>query len=209
MKLINLKQIPIRYINLQKDTLKRQAMSEMLEGHNAVRVDAHYIEDNPVLALSYSQKIALDSMSTPGLVLEDDCVKNYSQDELFVPDDADIVFLGVWKMDKPLFSAGNKIPPYEPSYGDSWYRIYSMLSSHAILYVSDRGKEIAMAAYDLAIRSGLWNDAILNRALPFIKAYAPKVPLFYQTSMLEQTNIVLEPIDSFEDIPGDFTPDDL
>lgn len=187
--LIDITQIPVSYINLNKDYAKNTKMQDMLSQFSDVtRVEAEYIRDNAVLALSKSQKKAIDGLSVPGIILEDDCVKATFRSELDVPDDADIVFLGIWEMTKPAIPAGKYLPAYT-SVNDDWVRVFSMHGSHAIMFVSETGKRIASQAYEIASRTELWNDAILNRILPFIKAYAPKYPVFKQTSQLELTDI--------------------
>jgi hypothetical protein len=185
----NLKEIPVRYINLLQDTDKNIKMISLLDGYEDVeRVDATYIPDNKILALSMSQERSLRSLPTPGLILEDDCEKFYYRDELEVPDDADIVFLGIWQPERPAFRNGKMVPAYE-SIDRDWVKVYNMVGSHAIMYVSDKGKDIALKAYELSVRTGLWNDIVLSRALPFINAYAPKYPLFYQTSMEKESRV--------------------
>lgn len=187
--LIDLTKIPVAYINLDKDFAKRSKMEELLSGYKDVtRIEATYIKDNGVKALAESQKAAVASISVPGLVLEDDCVKANYRTTINVPDDADIVFLGIWQLERPAIPSGKYLPAYE-SINEEIARVYTMHGSHAILYVSELGKKIASQAYEIASRTELWNDAILNRALPFIKAYAVKQPIFYQTSNEIETNI--------------------
>ena len=187
--LINIETIPVAYINLSRDTAKNAAMQTMLaDFSNVNRIEAVLDKNNAVLGLAKSQKIAVDSITVPGIVLEDDCVKASFRSELDVPDDADIVFLGIWEQTKPAIPAGKYLPAYT-SVNDDWVRVFSMNGSHAIMFVSETGKKIASQAYEIASRTELWNDAILNRALPFIKAYAPKYPVFKQTSQLEATDI--------------------
>jgi hypothetical protein len=188
--IVNLQEIHTRYINLQQDVAKNDKMIQMLSNNkDFLRVDATYIDGNSILALSKSQRKALESLPVPGVILEDDCVKFNYLEEIDVPDDADIVFLGIWKPERPLFNSGDMIPSYE-EYNKDWVRVYSMVGSHAIMYVSDKGKDVALKAYDLAIRTGLWNDIVLSRALPFINTYALKKPIFYQTSMEQETKVL-------------------
>ena len=187
--LIDLTKIETKYINVLSDSDKNNSMIRMLSGfENVSRVDAVTIKGNRILAIAMSHQKALADLSTPGLILEDDCIKYHYRDVIDVPDDADIVFLGIWDMDKPPFSQGVFIPAYK-SINDDWVRVYAMTGAHAILYVSELGKKIAMGAYDMAVKTQLWNDIMLSRTLPFIKAYAPKLPLFYQSSMEENTKI--------------------
>lgn len=194
--LIDITKTPVSYINLKQDYVKNNKMQDMLgQFSNVTRVEAEYIKDNGILALAKSQKKAIDGLSVPGIILEDDCVKANFRSEISVPDDADIVFLGIWDMTRPAINSGKYLPAFE-NYNEDFVRVYSMHGSHAIMFVSELGKKIASQAYEIASRTELWNDAVLNRALPFIKAYAPKSPLFKQTSQLELTDIVY---------PDDFT----
>ena len=186
--LIDLYETHTRYINLTSDINKNLAMQELLKDFTKCeRVDAVF-GDNKILALTKSHKKALKDLTTPGIVLEDDCVPFKKVRHLDVPDDADIVFLGIWKADRPVFRNGVWIPPYE-EVSDELVRVYSMLGSHAIMYTSEKGKAIALEAYELAIRTEAWNDVILSRVLPYIKAYAPKKPVFAQTSMYDESAI--------------------
>lgn len=212
--LIDIQNIPISYINLEKDYMKNIAIQEMLYGYsNLNRIEATYIKDNHVLALAMSQKDALDSITVPGLILEDDCVKANFRTQINVPDDADIVFLGIWDMDKPAIPSGKYLPAYE-IHDEDFVKVYSMNGSHAILFVSELGKQVASRAYDISIRTELWNDSILNRVLPFVNAYALRSPIFAQTSQLDKTNIeysgefeIRDPnyLDSLINIPDDIS----
>jgi hypothetical protein len=186
---LDLRNVPTSYINISEDWDKRvQAEYLLREFKDVSRVNAIKL-DNKILALSMSQeKALLANTSVPCLVLEDDCTEYDMQFEIDIPDDADIVFLGIWDMDEFVFKTGSPIPPYE-KLDDNWHRVYNMLGSHAILYVSEIGRSVALKAYDLAIKTEFWNDVVLGRALPFINAYALKKPIFYQTSMIKSSKI--------------------
>lgn len=187
--LIDITKIPVSYINLKKDYAKNLAMQDLLgQFDNVNRIEATYIKDNAVKALAMSQKEAVQSITTPGIVLEDDCIKANFRTTIEVPNDADIVFLGIWDVDSPAIPSGKYLPAWV-GYNDDLVKVNSMNGSHAILFVSELGKMIAERAYDVAAQTELWNDAILNRVLPFINAYALRKPIFAQTSQLELTDI--------------------
>lgn len=187
--LIDISNIDVAYINLERDYVKNIAMQELLTDYsNVTRIEPTYMPEDPVLSLAMAQKEAVDSITVPGLVLEDDCVKSNYRTQIEVPDDADIVFLGIWDVEKPAIPAGKYLPAYK-IHNDDFVRVYSMHGSHAILYVSELGKTVASRAYAIASATGLWNDSILNRVLPFIKTYAVRQPIFAQTSQLYKTNI--------------------
>lgn len=187
--LINLFETHTKYINLDSDIDKNLKMQELLQDFTKYeRVEAVYLEHDKILALTKSHKKALQDLDTPGIVLEDDCVFFKKERYIDVPNDADIVFLGIWEANRPVFRNGPLIPPYE-EVNESLVRVYSMLGSHAIMYTSEKGKAVALEAYELAIRTEAWNDVMLNRVLPYIKAYAPKKPVFAQTSMYKESAI--------------------
>lgn len=186
---IDITQIPVAYINLERDYMKNMQMQSMLtDFSNVIRINATYIQDDPVTALAMSQSEAIGSITVPGLILEDDCVPANYRTQIEVPDDADIVFLGIWDIEKPAIPSGYPLPAYE-IYNEDLVKVYSMQGSHAILFVSELGKQIGQRAYEIATTTKLWNDSILKLALPFINAYALRQPIFAQTSNLELTNI--------------------
>ena len=186
---IDITQIPVAYINLERDYMRNTQMQEMLSDYsNVTRINATYIKDDSVTALALSQSEAINSIAVPGLILEDDCVPADYRTQIEIPDDADIVFLGIWDVTRPAITSGEYLPAYE-IYDEDFVKVYSMQGSHAILFVSELGKQVGQRAYSISARTKVWNDAILNRALPFINAYAFRQPIFFQTSHPELTNI--------------------
>ena len=136
---INLLDIPVYFINLDRDTDKRAYLEKTLKEvgfKNINRIDA--IKGNPgIVGLSKSQNLALNQIPAPFIVLEDDCDIKHFVAEIEVPDDADAVYLGnsPWgRVDgyHGLMLRATKVENYP-----EMYRIYNMLSSHAILYLTD------------------------------------------------------------------------
>ena len=115
------------------------------------------------------------------VLLEDDVSLAYDLPECFeVPDDADMLYLGIslagWWSDgwryETVFEQVHDFP--------SIVRVTNMLSSHAIMLLSARGRDVYLnsmisSAYD----SRPW-DINLCIALPTLRAYALKHPLFFQ-----------------------------
>lgn len=189
--LIHIPDIQTKYINVATDVAKNRNMQKLLANFkNFERLDATVLP-NVILALSYSHHRALSSMEAPCIILEDDCVEYEFRDTVEIPSDADILFLGAWKDVPKPFRSGKFVPAYE-KVTDDVLRLYSMLGSHAIMYVSERGRDAALKAYEMAIRTEVWNDVMLSRTLPFLNAYVLSKPLFAQTSMYDETAIDLE-----------------
>jgi hypothetical protein len=188
--IINIQDIETKYINVAAHTDKNTNMQKLLANFtNFERLDATVAEDYTI-ALSVSHYRALSSMKAPCTILEDDCIYYDFQNTVEIPDDADILFLGVWKDIPRPFRSGKFVPAYEKS-SDGLLKVYSMIGSHAIMYVSDKGRNIALKAYEMAIRAEIPNDIILSRALPFLNVYAFSKPIFAQTSMYEDSAVEL------------------
>ena len=206
-KIMHLQAIQTKYINLFDDKTKDLRMQQLLKDFKyASRHEATKL-DNQILALSYSHYRALSSMEAPCIILEDDCIEYDFKDTVAIPADADILFLGAWKNIPKPFKSGKYVPAYE-KVSEDVVRAYSMLGSHAIMYVSDKGREVALKAYEMAIKTEVWNDVMLSRTLPFLNAYALVKPVFGQTSMYQESMVDLDQVLVGEDVPIG-TPGDL
>lgn len=137
---INLLEIPVFYINMKKDGTKRVHIERQLEDlgfKNITRIDAVEDKQNGRVGLSKSQLKALSQIPAPFIILEDDADPKHFKPVIEVPDDADAVYLGnsQWGM---LQSHSGFYLKYKPVKGyKDIYKIYNMLSSHAILYLTD------------------------------------------------------------------------
>jgi len=118
---------------------------------------------------------------TPLLVLEDDIELMPGCSFTFtVPKHTDAVYLGLSR------SAGH--PTENRHLGDTVLEDYdeqtvlirNMLSGHAILYVSKRYKEAIVET--LKANPGIYNDVLMSRKQKDFFVFAPKIPIFYQSS---------------------------
>ena len=102
-------------------------------------------------------------------------------DKIEIPDDADIIYIGVscgglgrHTRQKP----GD--PLYATDYNEKYIRVYNMLSTHAIMICSAAGANI----YTQCMLEGFYNptawDCYLARIQSYYNVYALKNPLFYQ-----------------------------
>lgn len=136
---IYLPDIPVFYINMDKDTEKRKHMEKNLSKlgfKNVTRIKAIESKDGKV-GLSKSQNLALSQIKPPFIIFEDDADPKYFKDEIEVPDDADAVYLGnsQWAQigrRSGFYLKYTHVPDYKRV-----YRIYNMLASHAILYLTE------------------------------------------------------------------------
>lgn len=151
------------------------------------------ISDDPIsfvrIGCSASHKNALkESMTTsePVLILEDDASPTqWYANEIEIPDDADAFYLG---------TCLNGLHPYWENMGadegcggypevlthyNNFYQISKMLTTHAILYISDKYKK---DCYDLLENNQgkRYLDVLFASRMHLYKIYAPKYPIFYQ-----------------------------
>lgn len=137
---INLLDIPVFYINMKKDVEKNNHMKKMLEDlgfKNVTRIEAVEDKVSGRRGLSKSQYKALTQVPPPFIVLEDDCQIKYFKSEINIPDDTDAFYLGnsAWGI---LGSHTGFVLRYQQvKEMPEVYRIFNMLSSHAILYLSN------------------------------------------------------------------------
>jgi disulfide oxidoreductase YuzD len=137
-------------------------------------------------ALSHIDILSNHDFSEPLLLVEDDiCESSGYSPILTIPDDADAVYVGYswWAWDGDRAAQSTLSYPTRSVVENGLYRISSMLSTHAILYLT---KEYAMAGVD-AMRKHLYDlsgnrhcDVALARIQEKHKVYATPDHLFFQ-----------------------------
>lgn len=142
---INITDIPVYYINMAKDVDKNNHILKQLKNvgfKNINRIEAVEDKQNGKVGLSKSQHIALNQIKAPFIILEDDADPKYFVQVIDVPDDADAVYLGNSQWGFQSSHSGFYLK-YKPVKGyPEVYRIFNMLSSHAILYLKDEYVEM-------------------------------------------------------------------
>lgn len=136
---INILEIPVFYINMKKDGNKRIHIQRQLEelGFNDItRINAIEDKENGRRGLSKSQLMALSQIPAPFIVLEDDADPNAFKPFIEVPDDADALYLGNSQWGLQSSHAGFYLKYKKVEGYSEILRIYNMLSSHAILYLT-------------------------------------------------------------------------
>jgi hypothetical protein len=136
---INLLEIPVFYINMSKDKHKRKHIEAQLSDlgfKNVTRIDAIEDKNNGRVGLSKSQFLAISQIEAPFIVLEDDADPKYFKPVIEVPDDSDAVYLGNSQWGLMQGQSGFYLKYKNVKGYSDVYRIYNMLSSHAILYLT-------------------------------------------------------------------------
>lgn len=162
-------------------------------------------QDSVFIGCFHSQlkalKIGLENNQFPFLILEDDAAINQIPETIYIPDDADAIYVGIssWgfspSSDGNLASINNLIID---RVNNDLVRVFNMLSSHAILYINKN--HVQSLIYDLeanlngtqqvAVNSGiklkyygetfLPCDIIMANHQYNNKVYALRKPIFYQ-----------------------------
>ena len=179
---LDLREASAVYINLKKDVKKDFAMKALILDcgfKNTIRVEAEYTP-NSLAGCSLSHYNALNEIDPPFIVFEDDCVIKNFNPNIEIPDDADAVYLGISSWGR-MNSHSGPFVQYEAITGNL-FRIYNMLSAHAILYLNPEYvslcSKISKHAYNLADHQDI-GFAEIQR---YFNVYAFDDPFFYQTS---------------------------
>jgi GR25 family glycosyltransferase involved in LPS biosynthesis len=193
-------------ISLKRDIEKRDSTTKYLKScgiNNISFFDA--IERNPGrtgLAMSFKKILSKNIEKIhPILICEDDIIKNSQSNisSIEIPDDADALYLGITKHGYTPY-----INPYNDPYGASYsnhrdrslhpskivakkinddlYRIYNMLSAHAIVMINPEYTKFLSNAIDIAILNGGHQDIVRASTMAYWNIYALDIPLFHQGS---------------------------
>jgi len=192
--IIDLREIPVVWINLDSATENAKAMQDRLDRHGfkfTYRKSARVIPPPPgtpkeiahYKGCGQSHIDILDDLkySTPLLILEDDAefTENF-QPVLELPDDVDGVYLGI--------SHGN-VYYKTAKYDDSYLRIGGILATHAILYVSEEYRKAmsSIAKQFINVYNRPW-DLGSASLQPHGMVLTPNMPFFYQANERESAN---------------------
>jgi len=181
---INLTSLKVAYINLKEYPNRNATMVNMLThyGLDFVRVEGVKHDKFDPIASAH-----LNALGTGAdLILEDDCVPFNYRDTIEVPDDADVVFLGI--------STGttHTTKPKYIKLSAEIYKLYDMTTTHAILYITEAGRKWLRNAHDNTAIENVGFDISTAKLLPSINAYGLNTPIWYQFDLGSQTKLTLD-----------------
>jgi hypothetical protein len=192
---IDLTELQTYYINLPQHTSKREKIEALLTGlsfKKVQRLDGSIYPENPVAGCSRAHYHSLDPENVPFLLLEDDAFlldKNWNGGIINVPDDADAVYLGNSTWGRMNGHNGEFI---QYDYVDDYpglLRVYNMLATHSILYLSEEYTSlIKRIAYHTGYVIENYNDVAFAEVQRYFNVYAFNDPLFAQSSNENATN---------------------
>jgi hypothetical protein len=174
---MKLNEIKTYYINLDKDEEKRVSMEKMLSelGFNYERFPA--IESQWGCEKSH-HKLLSEGLKAPFIVLEDDCALKNEVIDLGIPDDIDFMYLGLSAYG---YYNGNISGVLYKPITEEVSRVYNMLSTHAMLYLSDNYANIVKdIAYYCGYKKNQHFDKSIAEMAKYYEVYALNNPMFYQ-----------------------------
>ena len=156
---LDLRDIPVYYINLDSAVDRRKSMEEMTKNlgfKNVTRVSAIKHPGGNKGGCSASHQLVMSLYKPPFIVLEDDCVVKDFTPEVEIPEDADAFYLGISSWGRAAGLSGPYVR-WEKVGDPNLLRVYNMLGTHAILYLSDK---YSSACKDIAEVQHQKNDYI-------------------------------------------------
>jgi len=199
---IDIRKIPVYWINLAKDVKRRKSMSLFFRRHNfkqAIRIPgvvhaeqhvmSHYIGCMEAHRAAFEAAPADDF-----IIMEDDCAPTkWFSPILRMPLNTDGFYLGVSLWGAKSFTETCpylKAAPVEKQHLDEGVcKITNMLSTHAIYYRTARYARVCKALIDKARMLNIPHDITYALNMRNCNVYCKRRPLFYQRSSAEITNV--------------------
>ena len=132
---LDLREIPVIYINLDRDVEKKEKIEKNLKSlgfKTVIRSPGHLHPTGHRAGCSMAQHNALKELDPPFIILEDDATPSNFIPEIEVPDDADAVYLGVSSWGRMNGHSGPYVQYDEVDNG--LLKVYNMLG--CLLYTS-------------------------------------------------------------------------
>lgn len=195
---IDLRDIPAIIINLPNETRRRSAMTERMGalGFRHSFSDGVTDQDGKIRNAAAAHRRAMEAVGAPPfMVLEDDLEFRRETPVIEgVPDDADVVYLGI--SSAGCFPRGSDytrdlghraVPDFvlASAYDAQFARLHSMISAHAVLFLTPRAVERYRAAQDLAVKRKIPLDVSYAYAMEDLVVYAAIDPVFREDQSLQ------------------------
>lgn len=187
--IIDITKIPTFYINLDDKPERRLKMDSLLKDNGFIdfeRFSGKKAGKRVGCSMSHAALLEhiIKNNIYPALVLEDDLeIYNFRKD-IYVPDDADAMYLGFsrygWNhnQDEP-FPKSLKITELN----DQYHRVYNMLARHAIIHFNPQYDQVCVDAMNNFIANPdeyKAGDVSISRFHPQYRVYSLNEPIFYQ-----------------------------
>jgi hypothetical protein len=189
--IINIKHLKTQYITLDPSSPSSSRLVDQLVGSGFVNFEPVMGVKEEIkrvgVAKAFLKALKENTVDDkPFLILENDAYIWHDWSELEIPDNADAIYLGI--------SRYGVMPSSLNSYytgsvckkmvverqTDDIYRIYNMLSAHAVIIISPEYRDFLIRAISFAIRIGTNQDRVRADSMKYWKVYALDKPMFYQ-----------------------------
>lgn len=180
---INLLEIPVLYINLDKDVDKKNKIENFLTENKfetIIRIPGVEHPTGNRAGCSMAQHNALRQIEPPFIIFEDDIELNYFDPIIEIPDDTDVFYLGISSWGRMNGHSGPFVQ-YE-KVDENILRVYNMLGTHAILYLN---KEYVSVCKRISYHQYLIEDYIdigFTDLQKYYNVYCFDKPMCYQSS---------------------------
>lgn len=181
--------IPVYYINLDSQPERKRRTEAALRGlgfSNIIRVEAMVSSQHAQgCAVSHKKALALalgKEPFSPFIIVEDDIAlfdgANIQQSIFEGLEGVDAIYLGISKVGRVNGQTSGTL--VASPVNDSFVRVYSMSSAHAIFYLSEEYAKFIHKAIDVAFEVGAHQDVVRADSMKYFKVYALDTPLFFQ-----------------------------
>ena len=184
---LDLREIPVVYINMDKDVDKRERIENHIDRlgfKTKIRVPGVVHEDGARAGCALAQYNALHEIDPPFIILEDDATPFDYNPIISIPDDTDALYLGISSWGRMNSHSGPFVQwdYYFKEVDINLLRVYNMLGTHAILYLNS---EYISVCEKIAYHQHNINEHVdigFTDVQKYYNVYAFNQPLFYQTS---------------------------
>ena len=184
---LDLRDIPVVYINMDKDVDKRERIENHIDRlgfKTKIRVPGVVHEDGARAGCALAQYNALHEIDPPFIILEDDATPFDYNPIISIPDDTDALYLGISSWGRMNSHSGPFVQweYYFKEVDINLLRVYNMLGTHAILYLNSEYISVCekIAYHQHNIDEHV--DIGFTDIQKYYNVYAFNQPLFYQTS---------------------------
>ena len=180
MPLINLKDIPVYYINME------EAVQRHIEIKNVIKEfgfkKASRIEGPKEHPPASGLLEAVSKQKPPFIVLEDDCRIKTKNSIIEIPEFADCVYLGI--CDRAFIGTVQFF-----QYNRDLVKLHDMLSTHAMLFLTEEYCAECIRVTFECVRAPQHVDIAYSKIMKDWNVYALAEPIFYQEKCVLRTNI--------------------
>lgn len=214
-KTISLSEVPVFYVNLDRQPERDEKMQSLLKEYfNSYHRVAAFDRNEVVLenlenmwvnkdlamrhgmAIGISHTRALESItSLPALVLEDDVEILEFKNDIVIPKDADILYLGFADstMVDDVFNFRNSYWDLETEWAKidktvgskDCYKLEGMICCHAILYITERAVSRAKELFTESGETGIPIDILTADLMKELNVYITKRTVFSQAGQAD------------------------